>query len=144
MKKNIIFIFAIVIVIGFAVWWQSKKVESPAVKITNFKECAAAGNPIAESYPRQCRHAGQLFVEEVVQPISPPVDIGKEILCSAESRMTDVCATVIDTVCATVEIQCIKAPCNPVKNTFNNSCEACRNSLVKSYIKGECQISIVN
>jgi hypothetical protein len=36
--------------------------------ITNFKECKAAGNPIMESYPRQCRANGQTFVEEV-EPI---------------------------------------------------------------------------
>lgn len=34
--------------------------------IASFEECAAAGNPIMESYPRQCRTAeGQLFVEEI-------------------------------------------------------------------------------
>ncbi|HWO07798.1 MAG TPA: hypothetical protein VNM40_04455 [Candidatus Paceibacterota bacterium] len=34
--------------------------------VTNFEECAAAGNPVMESYPRQCRTAdGRLFVEEI-------------------------------------------------------------------------------
>ena len=34
--------------------------------ITNFEECAAAGNPVMESYPRQCRTTdGRLFVEEI-------------------------------------------------------------------------------
>ncbi|MBW3017285.1 hypothetical protein KY316_02845 [Candidatus Woesearchaeota archaeon] len=33
-------------------------------QITNFDECAAAGNPVMESYPRQCRANGQTFVEE--------------------------------------------------------------------------------
>jgi glyoxylase-like metal-dependent hydrolase (beta-lactamase superfamily II) len=33
--------------------------------ITNFKECAAAGNPVMESYPRQCTADGQTFVEEI-------------------------------------------------------------------------------
>lgn len=34
--------------------------------VTNFDECAAAGNAIMESYPRQCRSVdGQLFVENV-------------------------------------------------------------------------------
>ena len=43
--------------------------ESPqpsAPVVTNFEECASAGNAIMESYPRQCRSvAGQLFVENV-------------------------------------------------------------------------------
>ncbi len=35
-------------------------------KITNFKECADAGNPIMESYPQQCRTAdGRTFTEEI-------------------------------------------------------------------------------
>tara|TARA_Y100000310_G_scaffold70474_1_gene66161 strand:- start:20551 stop:20733 length:183 start_codon:yes stop_codon:yes gene_type:complete len=37
-------------------------------EITNFEECAAAGNPIMESYPRQCRANGITFVEEVDIP----------------------------------------------------------------------------
>jgi len=32
----------------------------------NFEECAAAGNPVMESYPRQCRTPdGKHFVEEI-------------------------------------------------------------------------------
>jgi len=33
--------------------------------ITNFEECVAAGNPVMESYPRQCRANDQTFVEEI-------------------------------------------------------------------------------
>jgi len=33
--------------------------------ITNFEECAAAGNPVMESYPEQCMADGQTFVREV-------------------------------------------------------------------------------
>lgn len=40
-------------------------------EITNFEECAAAGNLVAESYPRQCSTAdGQHFVEDVELPES--------------------------------------------------------------------------
>jgi len=41
-------------------------VEEPAeITITNFDECVAAGNPVMESYPRQCMDSdGQTFVEE--------------------------------------------------------------------------------
>ncbi len=36
------------------------------IAITNFGECARAGNPIMESYPRQCRTAdGKTFTEEI-------------------------------------------------------------------------------
>jgi len=37
----------------------------PTQDITTFEECVAAGNPVMESYPRQCRAQGQTFVEEV-------------------------------------------------------------------------------
>ena len=33
--------------------------------ITNFEECSAAGYPIMESYPRQCRANGQTFTEDI-------------------------------------------------------------------------------
>lgn len=39
--------------------------------ITNFEECAAAGNPVMESYPRQCRAGGRTFVEIVAMPPEP-------------------------------------------------------------------------
>lgn len=41
--------------------------------ITNFEECAAAGNPIMESYPRQCAANGQTFTEEITVPIQEPL-----------------------------------------------------------------------
>ena len=35
--------------------------------VTNFKECVSAGNPVMESYPRQCQTAdGKHFVEKIV------------------------------------------------------------------------------
>lgn len=33
--------------------------------VTTFQECVEAGNPVMESYPRQCRHNGVLYVEEI-------------------------------------------------------------------------------
>ena len=39
---------------------------SEKILINNFDECAAAGNPVMESYPRQCRtEDGKHFVEEI-------------------------------------------------------------------------------
>ena len=58
--------------------------------------------------------------------------------CSDESRNVDSCANIYSPVCGLVHIQCIQAPCNPVLETFPNSCVACSNSLVEYYTKGEC------
>lgn len=39
---------------------------SPMQSATNFEECIAQGNPVMESYPRQCRTPdGKLFVENI-------------------------------------------------------------------------------
>lgn len=204
MKKfGLIAIIILLAAVGSAVIFY--KTKSPKPTITNFEECAAAGNPIMESYPRQCRANNQTFVEIITQPTSmtetearviaeascvkggeslasgyynknsktwwfdanlnatpagcnpacvvngesktaeinwmctgalPPPP--KEIPCEPSQRNAEVCAEIYAPVCATVEIRCIRAPCDPIKETFSNSCEACRNSLVRSYTQGAC------
>lgn len=71
--------------------------------------------------------------------IPPPKGSTGETLCPAKNKDAQFCAQIYDPVCATVEIQCIKAPCYPIQQTFGNACEACLNSLVKKYILGECK-----
>lgn len=45
---------------------------APVSTINSFEECAAAGYPIMESYPEQCRTPdGRLFVRDV-EPVEPP------------------------------------------------------------------------
>jgi hypothetical protein len=63
---NVIFVVPLTIaLISGALSCDSRDVESPAT-ITSFEECAEAGNPVMESYPRQCRtDDGDLFVEDV-------------------------------------------------------------------------------
>ena len=58
--------------------------------------------------------------------------------CLPEQRNADVCFAVYQPVCGTVNIQCVTTPCDPVKETFSNSCKACSNSLVSEYVDGEC------
>ncbi|MBU2101428.1 hypothetical protein KKH05_01790 [Patescibacteria group bacterium] len=65
-------------------------------------------------------------------------DNNETINCVPEQRSIDACTADYTPVCATVAIQCIKAPCEPIQETFSNACNACRNSLVKSYVVGEC------
>ena len=95
-------------------------------KIDSFETCAAAGNPIMESYPRQCRADGITYVEDI------------SVKCTDDQRDVDACIEIYQPVCATVNIQCITEPCNPIKETFSNSCVACKNPLVESYLPGEC------
>lgn len=50
-------------------WGKITSIPSIPIKvssITNFEECISAGNPIMESYPRQCKtNDGKHFVEEI-------------------------------------------------------------------------------
>ncbi len=47
------------------------------ILVTNFEECASAGYPVMESYPRQCRVPdGELFVEPIASPEPTPVATG--------------------------------------------------------------------
>lgn len=42
-------------------------------------------------------------------------------------------------VCGLVQIQCIKAPCNPIFETFSNKCVLGNNKLAKPAYTGECK-----
>lgn len=49
------------------------------------------------------------------------------------------CTTEFAPVCAEVQIQCIKAPCEPILQTFSNRCEMNKNKLTKFLYEGECK-----
>jgi hypothetical protein len=49
------------------------------------------------------------------------------------------CTSVYSPVCVELQVQCIKAPCPAVKETFSNSCEAGKIKLGKILYKGECE-----
>ena len=60
--------------------------------------------------------------------------------CLPEQRDVDVCIEIYQPVCATVNVQCVTTPCDPVEETFANSCKACMNSLASTYTEGECPV----
>ncbi|OGY59317.1 MAG: hypothetical protein A3F24_00190 [Candidatus Colwellbacteria bacterium RIFCSPHIGHO2_12_FULL_44_17] len=63
-------IIVLVILLGISIWGLMLP-RNQSVEIQNFNQCAAAGNQVMESYPRQCRSAdGRLFVEEITPPVS--------------------------------------------------------------------------
>jgi hypothetical protein len=65
-KKNILSISLILIsLIAIYLVLMSKPV-AEAPNISSFEECVAAGNPVMESYPEQCRtEDGTLFVRDI-------------------------------------------------------------------------------
>ena len=60
--------------------------------------------------------------------------------CLPEQRNVDACIEIYQPVCASINVQCVTTPCDPVRETYANSCKACMNSLVSSYTEGECPI----
>lgn len=73
MKANLILAVLVIAAIGAALWFMTKQ-EEPATaiddsKILSFLDCEAAGYPVMESYPRQCRtQDGRTYVEELPAP----------------------------------------------------------------------------
>lgn len=87
MKKSFLLIIVLIILLGggyaLASYFNfdfkkftSKDIlfETPAMEVNNFEDCVRAGNPVMESYPRQCMHEGANYIE-VIQPLdstTPP------------------------------------------------------------------------
>lgn len=53
---------------------KENRERSNQFNVTNFEECVAAGNPVMESYPRQCRHGKNSFTEEIGQIVGGDKD----------------------------------------------------------------------
>lgn len=65
MRKGLFIVgIGFLIIAGFLFYFA----KSPKVAINSFEECVAAGFPVMESYPRQCRADGKNFVELIVVP----------------------------------------------------------------------------
>lgn len=73
MKKAIFIIFLVFVIAISYILISSKeneeKIELENNPIDSFEECVLAGNPILESYPRQCIHGDNTFVEEIENEI---------------------------------------------------------------------------
>jgi hypothetical protein len=70
------------IIIGGGVYFAVTQGPVAPNSVTSFKECAAAGYPIMESYPRQCAVPnGQSFVEVIEETIIPANDRCAIIRC---------------------------------------------------------------
>src|SRR5690606_26575264 len=107
------------------------------IHVDSFEKCVAAGNPVMESLPRQCAHQDMVFVESVDLPdLSDPVSpdpAGEEEFCTREFAP----------VCGEVEIQCITLPCEPLKTTFGNRCEAEKVD-ARNITEGACEDEEIN
>lgn len=57
--------YIIILLIALSVVLSACTTSIPEENIASFDDCVAAGNPVMESYPRQCSANGQTFVEEI-------------------------------------------------------------------------------
>jgi len=74
-------------------------------RVGSFEECAAAGYPVMESYPRQCKTPdGRIFVEEIMP---------------SEAVCRDLCG---DGVCQAVVCMAVGCPCPETKENCPQDC----------------------
>ncbi len=59
--------------------------------------------------------------------------------CKGQSEDLTMCTMEYAPVCASVAVQCIKAPCDPVEQTFGNRCMMNANKLATYLHDGECK-----
>ncbi|MDP2671431.1 MAG: Gmad2 immunoglobulin-like domain-containing protein [bacterium] len=74
MNKNLLTVSLLIIVLGLVAIFayqnffpskDSEKGQKPAAEISTFEQCAAAGMPVQESYPRRCMAEGKSFTEDI-------------------------------------------------------------------------------
>ncbi|MBU4480338.1 hypothetical protein KKG48_02765 [Patescibacteria group bacterium] len=63
-----------------------------ACEVNNFEDCVKMGNPVMESYPRQCRSGENVFSEKIASILSQKDALGiaqKNKECSSVGVLTD-------------------------------------------------------
>ena len=89
----------------------------PALKpvITTFEECAAAGNPVMESYPRQCKSKdGRVFIEIIADQATSSAGFSPGSGCAIAGCSGQMCvsadeaSTIITTCDYKAEYTCYK------------------------------------
>lgn len=73
-RREVAFIIIIVLLIvaaGVQAWRISREDNQAAQSIDSFAECVAAGNPVMESYPEQCRAGDRTFTNPDQQSNDP-------------------------------------------------------------------------
>ena len=89
-KQKIVILVVVLVVIIAAVLFLGGNRDMQA--IASFEECVAAGNPVMESFPRQCRtEDGVLFVEEVAEESQ-----GETVSVEGEISSIDLEAAAVD------------------------------------------------
>ena len=81
--------------------------------------------------------SGVVVTQDPLEDPKNPSQIDKNPLINKENTPT-MCTMEYAPICAEVQVQCIKAPCPPIKQTFGNKCMMNANKLAKFLHNGEC------
>ncbi len=84
-----------------------------------------------------CPNGDQPAEPSPVEP-EPTEPMSGSVTCTDEMRKAEACIEIYAPVCAQVQVECITTPCNPVPQTYSNSCFACSEDRVLSYTEGAC------
>lgn len=99
-KGILILFFGAAVLVGLFLLYNVGQESRHTVEIQSFNECVAAGNPVMESYPRQCNtKEGQHFVEDIGNEIEksdiinifsprPGEEITSPLVITGEARGT--------------------------------------------------------
>jgi len=98
----------------------------PDMKITNFKECEAAGNPIMESYPRRCAANGETFIEDII-PFEKRCELDEHCACGTHVEtkecfignvdfvnIKEQCPNFCTGIAGHLEVRCIENKCGQI------------------------------
>lgn len=86
MKANIIILVVLLLaIVGAALWFMMRTEETPVPTeepvVLSFADCEAAGYPVMESYPRQCRTPdGRTYAEELPAPEPTYVNASADLI----------------------------------------------------------------
>lgn len=92
--------------------------------------CETPGQPKCNEYATWTENT------EITGDTQTPID--EPGISSGSEWEWTACNMIYAPVCASVAIQCIKAPCNPVQQTFSNRCVMEQNKLATFVHDGEC------
>jgi hypothetical protein len=114
--------------------------ETPPGTVTNsydFNSCVADGNPVMESYPRQCIANGITYFEDVGFEEGELIgweESHERHVCTPEESAATACNMMYAPVCGEIVLNMGKT----IYQTFGNACSACASMKTVAYIPGEC------
>lgn len=122
MKHKILRII-VVVLLGLFVFAKANPTNPTVTKVNSFfgrkqELILTWATDTGESLPTDLTGMPSIPVEENTQPV--------------------ICTMDYTPVCAEVQVQCIKAPCPPIKETFGNKCQMDANKLATFLYTWEC------